>query len=132
MKKLASIFAMLLMVLTLSVSVNSCGSLTMSAAIAKLKSECPKDMGGGMTMTNAEIVGDNAIVTITAPDLPSAAIESAKPNLVQALKSDGVEALIECGPNKVLCGLNRRIDKTLGSANICNEQTLEKALEELA
>lgn len=88
MKKLASIFAMLLMVLTLSVSVNSCGSLTMSAAIAKLKSECPKDMGGGMTMTNAEIVGDNAIVTITAPDLPSAAIESAKPNLVQALKSD--------------------------------------------
>lgn len=51
---------------------------------------------------------------------------------VQALKSDGVEALIECGPNKVLCGLNRRIDKTLGSANICNEQTLEKALVELA
>ena len=51
---------------------------------------------------------------------------------VQALKADGVEALVEVGPNKVLCGLNRRIDKTLGSANVCNEATLAKALEELA
>ena len=48
---------------------------------------------------------------------------------VNQLKADGVEALIEVGPNKVLCGLNRRIDKTLGSANICNEETLAKALE---
>ena len=51
---------------------------------------------------------------------------------VQALKADGVEALIEVGPNKVLCGLNRRIDKALGSANVCNAQTLDKALEVLA
>ncbi|MGN0915994.1 MAG: ACP S-malonyltransferase [Succinivibrio sp.] len=51
---------------------------------------------------------------------------------VQALKADGIEALIEVGPNKVLCGLNRRIDKALGSANICNEDTLAKALEVLA
>ena len=51
---------------------------------------------------------------------------------VQALKADGVEALIEVGPNKVLCGLNRRIDKTLGAANVCNEVTLDKAIEVLA
>lgn len=51
---------------------------------------------------------------------------------VNQLKEDGVEALIEVGPNKVLCGLNRRIDKTLGSANICNEETLAKALEVIA
>lgn len=51
---------------------------------------------------------------------------------VQALKADGVEALIEVGPNKVLCGLNRRIDKTLGAANVCNEATLDKAIEVLA
>lgn len=51
---------------------------------------------------------------------------------VNQLKADGVEALIEVGPNKVLCGLNRRIDKTLGSANICNEETLAKALEVIA
>ena len=51
---------------------------------------------------------------------------------VQALKADGVEALIEVGPNKVLCGLNRRIDKTLGAANVCNEATLDKTIEVLA
>lgn len=51
---------------------------------------------------------------------------------VQALKADGIEALVEVGPNKVLSGLNRRIDKTLGSANVSNEATLEKALAELA
>ena len=51
---------------------------------------------------------------------------------VQALKADDVEALIEVGPNKVLCGLNRRIDKTLGAANVCNEATLDKAIEVLA
>lgn len=51
---------------------------------------------------------------------------------VNQLKADGVEALIEVGPNKVLCGLNRRIDKTLGSANICNEETLAKALDVIA
>ena len=51
---------------------------------------------------------------------------------VKALKEDGVEALVEVGPNKVLCGLNRRIDKTLGSANVCNAETLEKALQVLA
>ena len=51
---------------------------------------------------------------------------------VRALKADGVEALIEVGPNKVLCGLNRRIEKTLGAANVCNEATLDKAIEVLA
>lgn len=51
---------------------------------------------------------------------------------VNQLKADGVEALVEVGPNKVLCGLNRRIDKTLCSANICNEETLAKALEVIA
>ncbi len=51
---------------------------------------------------------------------------------VQALKADGVEVLVEVGPNKVLCGLNRRIDKTLGAANVCNAETLEKTVATLA
>lgn len=51
---------------------------------------------------------------------------------VQALKAEGVEALVEVGPNKVLSGLARRIDRSLGTANVCNEATLAKALEELA
>ncbi len=51
---------------------------------------------------------------------------------VQSLKNDGVEAMVECGPNKVLCGLTRRIDKTIGMANICNDDTLAKALDVIA
>ena len=51
---------------------------------------------------------------------------------VKNLKADGIEVLVEVGPNKVLCGLNRRIDKTLGSANVCNAETLEKTLAALA
>ena len=51
---------------------------------------------------------------------------------VEALKRDGVEVLVEVGPNKVLTGLNRRIDKTLGACNVLNEATLVKTLETLA
>ena len=40
--------------------------------------------------------------------------------------------LTEVGPNKVLSGLARRIDRALGTANVCNEATLAKVLEELA
>ncbi len=48
------------------------------------------------------------------------------------MKAAGVEALVECGPNKVLCGLIRRIDKALSCSNVCNEETLQKALTSIA
>ena len=51
---------------------------------------------------------------------------------VQALKADGIEVLVEAGPGKVLCGLNRRIDRSLGSANVQDQDSLTKALETLA
>lgn len=51
---------------------------------------------------------------------------------VQALKADGIEVLVEAGPGKVLCGLNRRIERSLGAANVQNEDSLAKALEALA
>lgn len=51
---------------------------------------------------------------------------------VQALKADGIEVLVEAGPGKVLCGLNRRIERSLGAANVQDEDSLAKALEALA
>ena len=48
---------------------------------------------------------------------------------VKAMQADGVEVLIECGPGKVLCGLNRKIDRSLELANICDEDSLNKAIE---
>mgnify|MGYP005726104315 CR=1 FL=1 len=48
---------------------------------------------------------------------------------VKLLSSKGVKALVECGPGKVLTGLNRRINKELVTLNISDLKGLEKALE---
>lgn len=71
MKKIASILAMLLMVLTISLSLNSCGGFTIGAAVGQLQSQCPKDMGGGLTMTNADLVNGNIQITISASQISS-------------------------------------------------------------
>lgn len=51
---------------------------------------------------------------------------------VEQMKKDGVEALIEVGPNKVLTGLNRKIDRNLVTGNIASDEDIEKVLESLA
>lgn len=51
---------------------------------------------------------------------------------VQALKADGIEVLVEAGPGKVLCGLNRRIDRSLAAVNVQDEDSLLKTLAALA
>ena len=46
---------------------------------------------------------------------------------VQALKARGAEAVVECGPGKVLAGLVKRIDPTLASAAVYDPATLAEA-----
>ena len=89
MKKVASIFAMLLMVLTLSFT-TGCSSLTIGAAMSQLNSECPVDMGNGMTMTSAQIENGDAVVVIEAPSVPSSIIENSgmSERLKESVKSD--------------------------------------------
>lgn len=48
---------------------------------------------------------------------------------VQAVAASGVNLAIECGPGKVLAGLNKRIAKDLAIFPIYDPQTLESALE---
>ncbi len=48
---------------------------------------------------------------------------------VQAMQATGVETLIECGPGKVLSGLNKKVDRALNVANIGDATGLVKALE---
>ncbi len=52
--------------------------------------------------------------------------------IVQTMAGNGVTHLVECGPGKVLCGLARRIDKSLSAFPIHTPDTLEAALDELA
>ncbi len=48
---------------------------------------------------------------------------------IRALRDRGAHRLIECGPGKVLSGLNRRIDRDLRSLPVFDPATLSKALE---
>ena|SRR3989338_7772513 len=50
--------------------------------------------------------------------------------IIQKLVAEGVEQFIECGPGKVLAGLNRRIVKDVLTLSICTPQTLQSVLVE--
>ncbi len=47
------------------------------------------------------------------------------------MAGDGVETVVECGPGKVLSGLNKRIDKRLASLSVNTVESLAKTLESL-
>jgi len=51
---------------------------------------------------------------------------------VNNLIAEGVDTIIECGPGKVLIGLNKRINKEVTHFTVNNVETLDKALEEMA
>ena len=51
---------------------------------------------------------------------------------VQKMAQDGVDTLVECGPGKVLVGLNKRIEKSMNAMAVFDSASLEKALTELS
>ncbi len=51
---------------------------------------------------------------------------------VQAMTDAGVECTLECGPGKVLSGLNKRIQKSLNCMNVDSPESLEAALAAVA
>jgi len=51
---------------------------------------------------------------------------------VNNLIAEGVDTIIECGPGKVLIGLNKRINKEVNHFTINNVETLDKTLKEIA
>jgi len=48
---------------------------------------------------------------------------------IQKMAADGVDKLVECGPGKVLVGLNKRIDKVMETWAIYDAETIAAALE---
>ena len=47
---------------------------------------------------------------------------------IQNIRDQGVDALFEIGPGKVLTGLSKRIDKSMQSVCVCDNETLEKVI----
>ena len=48
---------------------------------------------------------------------------------IRAMIADGVDTFVECGPGKTLCGLIKKIDKTVTALQVENEETLRAAVE---
>lgn len=51
---------------------------------------------------------------------------------IQAMAGEGVDTLIECGPGKVLVGLNKRIVKEMNAVAVYDPAGVESALAELS
>lgn len=68
MKKIASIFAMLLMVLSISLSLNSCGGVTASALASGYNKQCPIDAGNGCTIQSVVADGSTLVFNVSIPD----------------------------------------------------------------
>jgi [acyl-carrier-protein] S-malonyltransferase len=52
--------------------------------------------------------------------------------IIQAMEGEGVDTLIECGPGKVLVGLNKRIVKGMKAIAVYDPAGLESALAEVS
>ncbi|MCR5537353.1 MAG: ACP S-malonyltransferase [Succinivibrio sp.] len=50
---------------------------------------------------------------------------------VKGMQSAGAALMVECGPNKVLSGLIRRIDKSIAVANVNDPASLDKAVAQI-
>jgi len=46
---------------------------------------------------------------------------------IQKMTAEGVDKLVECGPGKVLTGLNKRINKTTQTLSVYDPETLRQA-----
>ncbi len=50
--------------------------------------------------------------------------------VIQSMASNNITRIIECGPGKVLMGLNKRIDKSVENVAITDEESMNKELED--
>ena len=118
--------------LPLPVSVPSHSSLMLPAAeklLAHLQTMA-------ITIPTIPVLHNTDVQSHTEPDAIRAALAKQLHTpvrwveTVQALKAAGIERVIECGPGKVLAGLNKRIDDSLPTVALVDEASLAAALNQ--
>ena len=75
MKKIASMFVMLLMALTLSFSLTSCGTSSVAEELAAINKELPHTYEDGTKFVSASMEGSDAVLTFEL-NVPSAGLMS--------------------------------------------------------
>jgi hypothetical protein len=99
MKKIASIFAMLLMVVTISLSLNSCGGVTASALADNYNKQCPIDAGNGCTIESVVAEGSTMVFNLSIPeelDPATIAASADKAAMVAAMKAQDKDFIEGC------------------------------------
>ena len=99
MKKLASIFAMLLMVVTISLSLNSCGGVTASALASGYNKQCPLDAGNGCTIQSVVADGSTLVFNVSIPnELDPATIAASvdKAQMIASMKAQDKDFIEGC------------------------------------
>jgi len=76
MKKIFSMFAMLVMAFMLSVTLNSCGTSSVAEELAALNKECPHTYEDGTKIVSASMEGSDAVIVFEMPSIPSAGLMS--------------------------------------------------------
>jgi len=51
---------------------------------------------------------------------------------IEKIAAEGIQQIIECGPGKVLTGLHKRINKSLNTLPVFDNQSLDAALQTIA
>lgn len=118
--------------LPLPVSVPSHSSLMLPAA-EKLLAHL---QGVAIAAPAIPVLHNTDVQSYTAPDAIRAALAKQLhtpvrwAETVRALKTAGIEHVIECGPGKVLTGLSKRIDDSLSAVALVDEASLQAALNQ--
>ena len=73
-----------------------------------------------LTPKKAEVIKDSLIRQAAMPVLWETG--------VRKMIAGGVDTFVEVGPGKVLCGFNKKIDKSVTSLNVEDEASLAKTL----
>ena len=119
--------------LELPVSVPSHCSL-MKAAADKMQDR----LGGtGFTSPRIAVINNVDVAAVSAADEIREALvrQLYQPvrwvETIQKMRADGINTVIECGPGKVLAGLNKRIDRAMSALPVHDPDSLRQALDAL-